>query len=614
MRLSLFFSTLILAIFLPSCDRNDHQPEISDQVFYLDENSKAGTFVGKVEARDLDEQQSLSFEIIEGNSANTFTLDEKSGNLLVNNPAALDFEQIQKIELQVLVSDNHPDDPKESSARITVFLINLNEYAPVIEEQSFSVNENSPTGTFIGKIVATDPDSGQSLSFRIESGNGDQAVQLDSLSGELTVKDATWFNYNLHQELTCMVSVCDNDNVKPFRSYALITIEVVDVASITIDVSGYVQKGPFILGSSITISELNNDLQPTGRVFSTQISDNTGKYNLPSVELASPYILLKADGFYFNERNGELSEAQLTLHSLVDITDMESFNINVISHLEKDRIIELMKGGMEFNEAKLQSKNEILGIFGFVSVDQLQSEEMDIAHTGEDNAMLLAASLILQGFRTTGEFSEIMSQIILDFKEDGTLDNPSIGSELINGINTANLQNIRQFIEQRYDGFGITYEIPDFEKYINQFITQTSFVATNQLVFPAYGTYGLNVLCTDVTQVEHHNLNDIYYSLAVEVPEGRSFMVKIIGGCLYAHGSLINMSNYFESEPIRFSTYSTTSSGLCDVKVEFLYNTEIPANNIKVLEYYADDNPEPFFIKEVEVMNDNVPIDSTLFK
>lgn len=570
--------------------------------------------MGKVEASDLDEQQSLSFEIIEGNSANTFTLDEKSGNLLVNNPAALDFEKIKKIELQVSVSDNHPDDPKESSALITVFLINLNEYAPVIEEQSFSVNEDSPTGTFIGNIVATDPDSGQSLSFRIESGNDDQAVQLDSLSGELTVKDATWFNFNLHQELNCMVSVCDNDSVQPFRSYALITIEVVDVASISIDVSGYVQKGPFILGSSITISELNNDLQPTGRVFSTQISDNTGKYILPSVELASPYILLKADGFYFNERNGELSEAQLTLHSLVDVTDMESFNINVISHLEKDRIIELMKGGMEFNEAKLQSKNEILGIFGFVSVDQLQSEEMDIAHTGEDNAMLLAASIILQGYRSTGEFSELMSQIILDFKEDGTLDNPSIGSELINGINTANLQNIRQFIEQRYDGFGITYEIPDFEKYINQFITQTSFVATNQLVFPAYGTYGLNVLYPDVTEVEHHNLNDIYYSLAVEVPEGRSFMVKIIGGCLYAHGSLINMSNYFEPEPIRFSTYSTTSSGLCDVKVEFLYNFETPANNIRVMEYYADDNPEPFLIKEVEVMNENVPIDSTLFK
>lgn len=371
----------------------------------------------------------------------------------------------------------------------------------------------------------------------------------------------------------------------------------------TMDISGFAQKGPFISGSSITITELDNDLQPTGQVFSTQIADNTGKYELPSVELASQFILLKADGFYFNERTGELSEAQLTLHNLVDTTDQESFNINVISHLQKDRIVELMNGGMAFADAKLQAKNEILGIFDFVSVDQFQSEQMDIASSGDDNAILLAVSLILQGNRTTGDFSEILSQISLDIKEDGTMDNESIGTELINGVNYAKLQEIRQFIEQRYDGLGIEYEIPDFEKYINQFINQTNFVATNQLVFPEYGTYGLNVLHPDNTKVELHSLNETHYSLAVEVPEGRSFKVKVLGGCLYESGSLLNMSNDFEQEPIQFSMYSSTSSGLCDVKVLFT-EYDIRDSNIKVFEFYADDNTEPFLIKEVEILSD----------
>lgn len=90
-----------------------------------------------------------------------------------------------------------------------------------------------------------------------------------------------------------------------------------------VDFTGYVQKGPFIAGSSITISELSSDLQPTGRVFFTQIDNNTGKFELPNVELESRFVNLKADGFYFNERTGELSEAQLTLHSLVDITVLD---------------------------------------------------------------------------------------------------------------------------------------------------------------------------------------------------------------------------------------------------------------------------------------------------
>lgn len=611
--LALILITFFLVLFLPSCDRNDNQPVIADQVFYLDENSEAGTLVGKVEADDLDEQQTLSFAIIDGNTDNAFTLEKKTGYLFVNNPSVLDFEKIQIFEFQVLVSDNHPNDPLESTASISVVLNNLNEYAPEIEEQTFSVNERSPTGTIIGNIVATDPDSGQSLTFKIESGNENDVIQLDTLNGELTVKDSTWFDFKINQELVCMVSVCDNDRVQPFKSYALITIEVVDVPFKTIDISGYVQKGPFILGSPITISELDDAFQPTGRVFTTQIADNSGKYELPNVELESRYILLKSDGFYFNERTGKLSEAQLTLHNLVDITDLESFNINVISHLEKDRIVELMNGGMEYASAKLQAKNEILGIFGFAGVEQLLSEQMDIASSGEDNAILLAVSLILQGDRTTGDFSEILSQISLDFKDDGAMDSELIGTELINGINYANLSEIRQFIEQRYNGLGIEYEIPDFEKYVNQFINQTSFVATNQFIFPQQGTYGFNALQYEVIEVEDHHVNDRNYSLAVEVPDGRSLDVKVIGnGCGFALGSLINMERYYVSEPVRYQIFSTTSSGLCDVNISFSPDNDGP-NNL-TFEYYKDGDTEPYFIKGVEILTDYVPVDSTLLK
>ena len=605
---------LLIFLLIPSCDQNSHEPEIADQIFYLDENSKTGTLIGKIEAGDLDEQQALSFEITEGNTSNAFTLDELSGKLFVNNPTVLDYEKTRSFALKVLVSDNHPREPLESSASISIVLNNLNEFAPEIEEQVFSVNERSPSGTVIGNIIASDPDSGQVLSFKIQSGNKDQVIRLDSLSGELSILDSAWFNNSVNKELVCMVSVSDNDPVKPLNAYAMITIKVLNVSFVTMNISGLVQKGPFIVGSPITITELSQDLKPTGKIFSTQVSDNTGKFDIPDVELESQYILMKADGFYFNERTGELSEAQLSLNSLVDITDLESFNINVITHLKKDRMLELMKAGMGFAEASLQARNEVLGIFGYVSVDQLPPEQMDIARTGEDNAMLLATSLILQGYRTTGEFSEIMSRISLDFKEDGTLDSKSLGSELINGINSANLHDIRQFIEERYDALSTEYEIPDFELYVNQFIEETDFEATNQFIFPEYGSYGQNVLYPDLTSVEHVNLNDIKYSLAVDVPEGRLFEVKILGyGTLYEFGSLINMVNYHESEPLAFSTYTTSSTGLCDGKVEFMASDKNPSG-LLTFEYYGDDDTEPFFTKEVKIISDFIPIDSTLIK
>lgn len=379
-----------------------------------------------------------------------------------------------------------------------------------------------------------------------------------------------------------------------------------------VDFTGYVQKGPFIAGSSITISELDSDLQPTGKVYITQIDNNYGKFELSNVELESQYVQMKADGFYFNERNGELSESQLTLYSLVDISNLESCNINVLSHLEKDRIIELMDEGLVFSEAKQKAMNDIQGVFGFIGSNQLNSEELDIAISGDDNAILLAVSLIFQGDRPTSEFYDLMSQFILDIKKDGVLDNESIGTDLINGINYAELQIIRTYIEERYDEFGIDYEIPDFEKYVNQFVNNSTFEATNQFVFPEQGTYGTNILQHTLTEVEHYQWNDSIYSLAVVVPERRTLEVKIIGqGVGISGNSEINMSIYRVVDPVRFTTFTTTSSGLCDVQLKFYHESGAPP---LTMEYYEDGETTPSFVKQVEILSKHSPIDSTLLK
>ena len=69
-------------------------------------------------------------------------------------------------------------------------------------------------------------------------------------------------------------------------------------------ISGFVQKGPFINGTSITISELTPDLVQTGKTFSAQLSDNKGSFEFRQVELSSQFVEMKADGFYFKGRRG----------------------------------------------------------------------------------------------------------------------------------------------------------------------------------------------------------------------------------------------------------------------------------------------------------------------
>jgi hypothetical protein len=141
------------------------------------------------------------------------------------------------------------------------------------------------------------------------------------------------------------------------------------------------------------------------------------------VQLESPYAELRATGFYFNEVSGNASDAQLTLYALSDLTNKNTVNINIISHLEKNRINLLMSGDnpKTFAEAKLQALAEVLTIFDFDASGVSSSELLDITQAGDGNAKLLAISAILQGNQSVAQMSELLANISTDISSDGVL-------------------------------------------------------------------------------------------------------------------------------------------------------------------------------------------------
>lgn len=104
------------------------------------------------------------------------------------------------------------------------------------------------------------------------------------------------------------------------------------VEGTTYSIEGFAQKGPFIVGTDVTVSELNDQLFPTGRVFFSTILDDKGYFNLPGVVLVSPYVQIKIRGLYYSEYNGFINSTELTLYSLADITKSESINVNIMTH------------------------------------------------------------------------------------------------------------------------------------------------------------------------------------------------------------------------------------------------------------------------------------------
>jgi len=322
-----------------------------------------------------------------------------------------------------------------------------------------------------------------------------------------------------------------------------------------------VQKGPFITGSDITVYELNTDLTPTGKTYASQISDNSGRFGISNINLVSSRIAVKATGYYYNENTGSLSAAPLSLQAIGDIGTDSSLNVNMLTHLEKPRVEFLMQQGMSYAQAKQQAQTEVLSIFNITNTSLPFSETLNISQNDPGNTVLLAVSCLLQGFRSEAELTELLTNISYDIKNDGVLNDAALGSALINHASYIDTVAVRNNLVSRYNSLGISAAIPHFEPYIQNFISQTSFVVTESLIsYPASGMYGQNLLNLSQT-VYPANIN---LSLAAQLKPQTSVKIiirRVSGGgmWLYTMSSGVNWT----ISPVDYESNSQILHLLC---------------------------------------------------
>jgi hypothetical protein len=101
-----FLITLLGGCEDDSCSICNVEPTISDQSFFINENSPNGTKVGNVVSSDFNEEQILTYSIISGNLNEAFALDSSSGEITINDSTQIDFEENEKFELVIRVRDN----------------------------------------------------------------------------------------------------------------------------------------------------------------------------------------------------------------------------------------------------------------------------------------------------------------------------------------------------------------------------------------------------------------------------------------------------------------------------------------------------------------------------
>ena len=373
----------------------------------------------------------------------------------------------------------------------------------------------------------------------------------------------------------------------------------------TFSFSGKAQKGPFVTGTTITVNELNESLGQTGKAFTTSITSDDGSFSFSNIEMESNLALLSGNGFYFNEVLGQLSSAQITLQAIADLTNDETVNINVLTHLTKARIETLVRKGMSFSDAKRQAEGEFQDFLGVTNHFNQGFEQMSIASQGDFNAMLLAFSIILQRSSNNiavvptlpAELTWLMTSLSTDFAADGAVNDQALVDTLLYNISLQDQRYIRRRIQNYYSGLGLSVEIPNFESYIAMFQAAhqelvTEFIYPDEASpAPETGPGGEvpNILVKDMTQFDGEQA----YVVAAITPLGKSLKVKVTGA---AHASTsINNGWVVTNQTDGFTIEAQRQNELVSMLV---YLADENRDGSATIEYY-EDSETPTFTKQI---------------
>ena len=235
-----------------------------------------------------------------------------------------------------------------------------------------------------------------------------------------------YFSWKLFSSIPLIASIfaCVDSNVAGGISEE--TEGIVAIANKTI--AGVSQKGPFAKGSNVYLKETKNDgsLTPTSKEFYATIRNDAGEFKIENINLESQYALLTVEGYYTRESTNMFSSCAISLNAVTDLSKRNSTNINLLTHFEYQRILNLVKSGATFANAKAQAEKEIFAAFGYEKTDRI-AEDLDITGQNEEDKILHEISMMVDNglhinYTTTCEKNKALIDIIAsDFATDGIL-------------------------------------------------------------------------------------------------------------------------------------------------------------------------------------------------
>lgn len=167
-------------------DINDNSPQLPESInLTVFENSHLGSHVAQVNATDKDEYSLLTHSFLGYTQQNgPFLIDRYTGILRL--VSAVDFESTPIFySMDVIVSDQ----VHETSTKVFVTILDINDHRPMFEKSSYSVKRKEPISAYtqLARINATDNDQGLNKKITYNITLNDE-IDIDSNTGIVITK------------------------------------------------------------------------------------------------------------------------------------------------------------------------------------------------------------------------------------------------------------------------------------------------------------------------------------------------------------------------------------------------------------------------------------------
>ena len=219
-------------------------------------------------------------------------------------------------------------------------------------------------------------------------------------------------------------------------------------------IHGFAQKGTPVDQAEVRVVFLDEStLDRVGKAYMGKFEGDFGEYSVQVDSVESKLVQISVAGETtmdkYSEIRAVLATNDIIMNAIVDIGLQDTINVNLFTHLETERVRELVRNKhLPFDEAKRQSRKEILELFHVKFLDESGNErEARPPETWSffgntiDDIFLMAGSILLSW--VSGSLSDPLFESLLeDFAMEGKWNNDSAMYRIAKGAFTNNLSRM----------------------------------------------------------------------------------------------------------------------------------------------------------------------------